>query len=217
MTSPTGRIMSTSQPRNRPTLLTDSEYGPVISAYLSGSKEAADQLARLLTHHAQVTVDTFLKQSPPDAEDLVQDTVISVLDYLKRRGEFSGSLVNFTISVARNRCRSYAIWRNRHATADLEPLHEYLVNPGLGPLDLLAEKEVYDLLQQAMDHLKDSCRDLLRALYVEGVSIEEMMPETDLKTVQGLYYRRARCLKLLGQLLKNRLLDCSSNGGTKDV
>ena len=68
-----------------------------------------------------------------------------------------------------------------------------------------------------MNNLDDKCRELLKALYIEEISIREMRERTDLTTVQSIYYRRARCLKLLGRLLKNRLVDCSLNGESKDV
>ena len=102
MTFSTNRAMSTNNAGKPPTNLTDAEYEPVIAACLAGNREAADRLSLLLTHHARITVQNFLTNDPPDADDLVQDTVLSVLDYLKRREGFSGSLVNFTISVARN-------------------------------------------------------------------------------------------------------------------
>jgi RNA polymerase sigma factor (sigma-70 family) len=209
--------MSTKHPRNQPTNLTDAEYAPLIDAYLAGNRDAAERLSGLLTHHARLTVKNFMNRDPLDADDLAQDSVLSVLEYLTRRGGFSGSLVHFTISVTRNRCRNHMIWKNRNSASDIEPMEAYLSDSKLGPLDLLAEKELVELLQQSMDRLEDRCRDLLRALYIEDVSIEEMRRQTGLETVQAVYYRRSRCLKLLGNLLKNRLRDCSLNRGATDV
>ena len=209
--------MTTENPRNQPERLTDAECEPIIAACLTGDPAAADRLSRLLAHHARVTVQAFLNQGLPDGDDLVQDTVIAVMSYLKRRGQFSGSLVNFTISVARNRCRNFLIWQNRHASADLESVQLYLASSDKGPLDTLAEKELTSLLQRALDHLDPRCRDLLRALYLEECSIEEMRLRSGLTTVASIYYRRAQCLKKMGGLLKSRLLDCSWDGESRDV
>ena len=125
--------MSTEPPRNPLPSLPDSEYGPLISAFLAGSAEAADRLSRHLAHHARITVHDFLNRDAPDADDLIQDTVVAVLEYLERRGEFEGSLVKFTIAAARNRCRNYLIWKSRHPSADSEKTFAYLTDPERSP------------------------------------------------------------------------------------
>ena len=214
---PSHKAMTRENPSNQPERLTDSECEPVIAAYLAGNQEAAERLSRLLDHHARITAEAFLKQNQSEVDDVIQDTVIAVMAYLKRRGEFSGSVVNFTISVARNRCRNYLIWKKRYAAADLEPLQSYLASRELGPLDTLAEKERHEFLQEALDHLEDQCRDLLRGLYIEERSVDEMRREANLKTFQSIYYRRARCLKNLAELLNTWLLDCSWDGESTDV
>ena len=211
--------MTPEYPRHQPERLSDAECQPVIAAYLAEDTEAADRLSRLLDHHARLTVQTFINPDPSDTDDLVQDTVISVMAYLKQRSGFTGSLVNFTISVARNRCRNFLIWKKRHAAAELEPLQSYLASRDRGPLDTLAEDELYSILQQSLDLMDDQCRKLLRALYLEERSIEEMRREAGLTTVQSVYYRRAQCLKTMARLLKTRLLGCSLDGeeeGGKD-
>ena len=147
---PSHKAMTRENPSNQPERLTDSECEPVIAAYLAGNQEAAERLSRLLDHHARITAEAFLKQNQSEVDDVIQDTVIAVMAYLKRRGEFSGSVVNFTISVARNRCRNYLIWKKRYAAADLEPLQSYLASQELGPLDTLAEKERHEFLQEAL-------------------------------------------------------------------
>ena len=206
--------MNTNHPGNPSASLPDSEYGRLIAACLEGSEDAADRLTAQLTHHARITVHEFLNRDVPDADDLIQDTVMAVLEYLRRRGGFEGSLVKFTITVARNRCRNYLIWKGRHPTADTETMQAYLTDPARGPLELLAEREIHTLLRQSLDRLGAACRSLLRGLYVEEASVEEMRRRSGLTTVQAIYYRRARCLEELGTILKNRLRNCSSTEGS---
>jgi RNA polymerase sigma factor (sigma-70 family) len=190
--------------------LVDYDLAPAISAYLDGDATAADRLAEILTRHAAITVQAFLGAECPEADDIVQDTVVAVLAYLIRKQGFTGDLVNFTIAVARNRCRNLLIWQKRHPGVSIESLTVYLADPALGPLDTLLAAEVHDLLQEALQRLGADCRSLLQALFVEGLSVEEVRRRTGLKSVQGIYYRRAECLRQVSRLLKKRFAPCSS-------
>ncbi len=189
---------------------TDAACVELVTRWLAGDSRLGDEIGTLLTRHALLTVRNFLGSAGPEVEDLAQDTVYSVMTNLRRRGEFSGSLINFTITVARNRCRNYLIWQQRHPLAPLDPLNPYLSGPENGPLDTLLEAEILGLLQCALDALDQKCRTLLRAFYLEEKSMEEIRHSVGLKSVQSIYYRRAACLKKIGGLLKSRLAICSS-------
>lgn len=206
--------MKEQDPRNRAATPDAVDHDLLISAYLEGRPEETERLTALLTDTARRTVRHFFGRNVCDADDLAQDSVMAVLLFLRRRGGFSGNLVNFTIAVVRNRCRNWAIWKNRHPTADSETTLRYLRDPQASPLDLLAEREVLSLLRESLLRLEATCRKLLQALFLEGVSPEEMRRRAGLKTVQAIYYRRARCLESLGELLKKRLRHCSSDGRT---
>ena len=149
--------------------LSDAECAGLVVSWLAGDRRAEDRLGDLLTRHARLTVQAFLGEASPRAEDLAQDTVCSMMAYLRRRGEFSGSLINFTITVARNRCRNHLIWLRRHPEAPLEPVSPYLAGSAPSPLDTLLEAEVLDLLQRALDLLDRKCRSLLHAFYFEDI------------------------------------------------
>lgn len=207
--------MNEHDPRKQSAAPDDGEHGRLVSAYVAGDREAGERLTALLTDTARITVRHFLNRETLDGDDLVQDAVLSVLDYLRRRGGFTGDLVGFTISVTRNRCRNWLIWKSRHPSAEAETALRTLRDPGSGPLEALAEQEILDLMQKALYRLDTGCRRLLRALYLEGVPVEEMRRRSGLSSVQAIYYRRARCLKSLGRLLKIRLRDCSSTEGAE--
>ncbi len=195
-----------------PRLLSDAQWDRLVESYLAEEPEAADRLAVPLTHHAAITVRDFLNPGGPEADDIVQDTVVGVLEWLWRRGEFEGSLLNFTISVARNRCRNYLIWARRHQADDLDKLADYLADPARGPLDTLLDEEKDSLLQKALDSLDVHCRNLLHAIYFNDDDMETLRRREGLKSLQSMYHRRAICLKKIESVLKNRLLSCSSDG-----
>jgi RNA polymerase sigma factor (sigma-70 family) len=193
--------------------LTELDLAPVITAHLEGDSAAGELLAGVLSHHALLTTRSFLGRDRPETDDIAQDTVMAVLAFLKRRRGFQGDIVSFTVTIARNRCRNLLIWRQRHPGAPIETVVASLADPGFSPLDSLLENEVNALLQEALDRLGEACRSLLRELYIEGRRVEEVRRRLGLRTVQGIYYRRAGCLKRAAKLLKKRLADCSSGRG----
>jgi len=191
--------------------LVDHELATTITAYLDGDPAAADRLSLILTRHASLTVRSFLGEEQPEAHDIVQDAVLAVLAYLQRKNGFTGDLVNFTIAVTRNRCRNLLIWQRRHPGVAIDALTASLADPARSPLEALLADEVQDLLQRALDQLGAKCRALLHALFIVGASVDEVRRRTGLRTVQGIYYRRAECLKRAARLLKKRFTACSSD------
>ncbi len=189
---------------------TQAEVSGLILDYLAQVPEADDHLATFLTHHVGRTVRAFLNSQEPETEDLIQDAVLAVMMFLRRRGGFEGNLTAFANTVARNRCRNHLIWRRRHPGLPLEEHEPYLSSHTDGPLDRLLGAEVVTLVQQALDDLDDACRELLRALYLQGVDIDEIRRREGLKSVQSIYYRRSRCLEKAGRFLKRKLQGCSA-------
>ncbi len=206
-----GTMITSSLPNsdNDEDRLADTETAALIAAYLADSAGAADRLAELLIRRTRQTICAFLKSHEPETEDLVQETVLAVMNYLQHRGGFAGNLVSFANTVARNRCRNYLIWRKRHDNKSLEAYEPYLVSTADNPLDRVLDEEVTVMVQNTLANLDSSCRNLLRAIYLEGVTVDEIRRQENLKTVQSIYYRRAKCLAAAGQLLKKALLDCS--------
>lgn len=193
--------------------MSETDASDLAAAFLSGEPEAGDLLFALLSHHAAITARDYLATRGPEIEDIVQDTVVAVLEFLKRRAGFRGKLIGFTITVARNRCRNYLVWRRYRQADSVEDLADYLHNPERGPLDHLLVAEQEALLKEAVLKLDPACRRLLHALYYENRRIEDLQAAEGLKAVQSVYHRRAMCLKKVSSLLKNRLFICSSPGG----
>ncbi len=189
---------------------TGVESSALVRDYLADVPQADDRLASFLTLHVGRTVRAFLNSQEPETEDLIQDAVMAVMKFLRRRGGFEGNLTAFANTVARNRCRNHLIWRRRHPGVPLEDHEPFLASHTDGPLDRLLGAEVVTLVQRALDELDDACRNLLRALYLQGVEIDEIRRREGLKSVQSIYYRRSRCLEKAGRFLKRRLQGCSA-------
>jgi RNA polymerase sigma factor (sigma-70 family) len=177
-------------------------------AVAAGDGGAAEELCSRLTPALRNATSRFLRDDE-EAEDVVQETLLAVLNHVRAEAGFSGHLARFAVTVASNRCRNLLLWRRRRSTRPLEPLAEWIAHPDRSPLDALIDTEARALMQEALDRLGPDCRALLRAFYLEGQPIERIRRAVGLSTVQGVYYRRALCLERAARFLKERLADCS--------
>ena len=184
----------------------------LVQAVASGDRDAADTVCRILEPPVRRAVTSFLGPDAVETDDTVQETLLAVLGYIRRRGGFQGDLVSFATTVARNRCRNILNWHQRHPGTDITPLAEWIADPARSPLDLLLETERYRLLREALRALDRACRDLLRAYYLQRVSARDLCRRLGLSTVQGVHYRKTVCLEKALAFLKRRLEGCSGNG-----
>ena len=204
--------MATDESHNRDGGPPESEFTALVTDHLAGKPAATNRLAAYLTDTARNAVQAFLKSRADETQDLVQESVLAVMDYLKKRGSFEGDIGKFTATVARNRCRNHLIWRKRHHKLPLESVEPFLATSHANPLDEILGHEQLAMVQSALNHLDQKCRKLLTSLYIEELPIEQIRQREALKSVQSVYYRRAQCLKKAGEILKKWLSDCSSNG-----
>ncbi len=183
-----------------------------VAAAAAGDRNAADAVSRHLAEPVRRAVTGFLGADDPAADDTVQESLLAVLNYLRRQGGFTGDLTAFAVTVARNRCRNIINWRRRHPGTDIAPLAEWIADPARSPLDILLETERLRLLRETLARLDRMCRDLLRAYYLERVSPRELCRRLGLSTVQGVHYRKQVCLEKALAHLKERLEGCSRDG-----
>ncbi|PIV82032.1 hypothetical protein COW53_01115 [bacterium CG17_big_fil_post_rev_8_21_14_2_50_64_8] len=179
----------------------------LVRDFLEEEPGADDRLSSFLTRLSRRTICNFLGTREMFTDDLAQEASLAVLAYIRRRGEFQGDLDRFTITVARNTCRNFVKWRKVHEGRPLDDFTPFLASHADGPLDWLLGKELFDLVQKALDQLDEKCRDLLRALFQDEVSIEEIRRKEGVKVVQTVYYRRAKCLEKVGRYLRRRMDD----------
>ncbi len=176
-----------------------------IAAYVAGDDAAAATICAGLRPAVRHAVRRILSADDGEVDDVVQETDVAVLRYLRLNGKLRGDPIVFAVTVARNRCRNILNWRRRHPAVPVTSLQDWLATPERGPLDLLDAAERRRAVADALARLDDVCRYVLKAFYLEEATIEEIRCRLGLKSVQGVYYRRAVCLERIARFLKERL------------
>ena len=187
-----------------------------IMDHRQGKAGAADHLLAALRPLLHREAARMLGDADLEVDDVTQECLTATLGYLEREQEFSGDLVRLGVTIARNRCRDILRLRSRRPQVDIEPLSAWLASPGRSVLDELAENDLLQLLQSTLDHLEEECRRLLDALYIRGLSTEQVRQRIGLGTVQGVYQRRGVCLAKARKSLQ-RYLRFGSWSGTESA
>ena len=119
-------------------------------------------------HERFIRYCTALSYGKMDAEDLVQDVLLSAwlhFDTIQKKGE----LLHYLIRAARN--RSVSRWRKRRFHTELlEKHHDQLSAKGASPETLLD----IQLLYRMMDQLPDHQRQAVLLFEITGFSIREI-------------------------------------------
>jgi DNA-directed RNA polymerase specialized sigma24 family protein len=177
------------------------ELAGLASRVAQGDAAAEERLFTILRDHLAVSVQCYFPTADLDFDDIMVESLQAVFAYIRREGGFTGDLVRFAITVARNRCRNLVNQRRRRPGTPVEPLAEWIADDKRSALEFLLEDEAVANLRAAVDALGDVCRRLLRAFYFDRVPMERIRVLLGLKTVQGAYYRRTACLRELGSSL----------------
>ncbi len=136
--------------------------------------------ALLERHQAQVyRFGMKMCRDPEDARDVLQDTLLamarSVHDF---RGASSISTWLYTIArsfcIKKRRRSKFAPEPERSLETDAAPETAELADPGRGPDEVLAGKEVRNALEQAIGALDPMYREVLLLRDVEGLSAAEV-------------------------------------------
>ncbi len=187
-----------------------------ISAYIAGDDAAGGRICHGLQSVIRTEVERFLHAGDADHDDVVQDTLVNFLAYLRRAGRGPDRAVAFVVTMAGNRCRNLYRWRRRRPTLQLDQASDWLAGDGDDPLELFEAREREDLLRLALDRMDEPCRQLLLAIYADRRPMEELQREAGLGTVQGIYYRKHACLKKLARLLNPGLFGGRETAGGPD-
>jgi RNA polymerase sigma-70 factor, ECF subfamily len=129
-------------------------FGELVSAHL----ERAYRVAYRLMHHRE------------DAEDVVQDALISALEKLDSfdvERSFGPWLQRIVVNRALNA-------RKARSVRSTEALPLDLSGGGRSPVDAAADAELRDRLLSAMTELSDTQRDLVRLFELEGFAGPEL-------------------------------------------
>jgi len=181
----------------------------LVQCGLAGDRDALDAL---FTRHARPLYQTALRLlgNPEDAEDALQDGLLSAVRNLRRfegRSKFSTWLTRIVINAALMRLRSQ---RARPAVSldqddpeqrDLT-LGSRLPDPGPSPEESCSRQERFEILQRSLKALPPALRSAVWLRDVEGLSTAEAalalgLPEGTLKS--QLHRARARLSALMGR------------------
>jgi RNA polymerase sigma factor (sigma-70 family) len=189
----------------------------LVAAYRAGDEEAGSRICLALMPDVRRDIARMLGSLDIDVDDVMQDSLVVCLRYIRAERGFEGNPRKLAITIARNRCRDLLRWRSIRVHVDIHSWDHWLADPSRSVLDDLAEHELNELLQAALDNLSEECRRLLHALYVQGYTPEQWRVRSGLSTVQGIYYRRTACLARAKKFLQRHLRFGSRTGQAIDT
>ncbi len=162
---------------------------------LRGNQNALDQL---FGRYSRALYPTALKLmgNPEDAEDALQDGLLSAFRNLRRfegRSQFSTWLTRIVINAALMRLRSKrahpaaSIDAGSNADADEPAPAESIADRAPGPEEIYAQKELREIFERNLQGLSPTLRSAFVLRDVEGLSTEEAaqtlgVPEGTLKS-----------------------------------
>jgi RNA polymerase sigma factor (sigma-70 family) len=140
--------------------------------------------------------------TPPDAEDIFQETVVTFIDLVKKdkfRGE--ASVKTFLTAIARN------LWLNelkKRARSDIrEKAFEH--NRDGVELDVsqyIANREVKQQFVAVLEKLGEPCKKLLTLFYYENLSMKDIVQHLPYENEQVVRNKKYKCLQALTDLVK---------------
>ncbi len=171
-----------------------NKINDAIAKYVVGDQRAGELLYEELVPHIKKSVAQYFSVGDIDSDDLIQDTILAVLDYITKNNGFDGDLTRFAITIARNRCRNVANTRSRRPETLVDEMADWLTDTGDGQLDAMMGHEARVAVQEALSKLGKLCKKVIKGFYLNNTPIEEIRLDIGLKTVQGVYSRRQVCL-----------------------
>jgi RNA polymerase sigma factor (sigma-70 family) len=172
----------------------------LLEAFFRGDAKAEVRLAEELRPELLIVARDRLGAQHLDVEDVVHDVLLHLFDHLRRRGEFSGNLLGYAVTMTKNRCID--ILRHRSLVRSAEPIEFQGSGHFFDALDTILAKEAASRLGEAIEQLGLEDRKFLHDHYLQGKSIRQLTDEAELGSVQFLYYRRRKCLNELARILK---------------
>ncbi|MBK8167969.1 MAG: sigma-70 family RNA polymerase sigma factor [bacterium] len=179
--------------------------GRAIAGVVAGDPAAEQELHGHLLSPVTAAVRSFLGADDSEADDIIQETLVTAFRYIRDGGGFEGDLISFSVTVARNRCRNALTRRRRRPQVQIEDAQDGVADPSADAVERLLSAEALAVLRAGVARLGRACRALLVAFYLEERSIEEIRVRCGLKTVQGVYYRRQVCIRELASMLAGQL------------
>jgi RNA polymerase sigma factor (sigma-70 family) len=173
--------------------------------YLAGVEGAADRLCALLQPRLLPIARSFGGAGSWDAEDVVNVSLLAILNFLAERGWYEsgrGAFIAFCSKVVRNRCIDMQRREARRPSGSTEPGE--IADPAgfMDPLIGVIAAETRRNLRRSLAQLDPECRELVINIYYHRRSMEKLREAQGLRSVQALYYRRDKCLAKLRKIFK---------------
>ena len=106
------------------------------------------------------------------AEDIMQDSFVSVWRYAHSFDPGRGSAMAWLARIVRNRCIDHLRQRGREVPLDPEFMQRW-EDPTASPADLAALSQDARRLRECLDELEESPRKILLLVYYEGMTYDE--------------------------------------------
>jgi RNA polymerase sigma factor (sigma-70 family) len=139
-----------------------------------------------------------------DAEDLVQDTLLTLVE--KSPGtELEKGLLVWSLGVLRRKVGNYYRKTHRYASlSELESAHraDIQTREGISPESKLIHEELRNIISKAMEQFSPSLRkamELLLTGFDSGEIVKELYPERYQNVINRLYRGRKRLAKELSK------------------
>ena len=139
-----------------------------------------------------------------DAEDLVQEVMVSLVDLIQR-GKYRGeaSIKSLLYTLARNhwvsvlRKRGSDVRREEWFETERGQIEEDVSNH-------LLDLEAQQTLTGVFNRLGEVCQKILRLFYYEDLSMREILLQTDFGSEQALRNKKSKCLKDLTEFVRSK-------------
>jgi RNA polymerase sigma factor (sigma-70 family) len=140
--------------------------------------------------------------TPPDAEDIFQETVVTFIDLVKKdkfRGE--ASVKTFLTAIARN------LWLNELKKRARSGMREKAFEHNRDGVELdvsqyIANREVKQQFVAVLEKLGEPCKKLLTLFYYENLSMKDMVQHLPYENEQVVRNKKYKCLQALTDLVK---------------
>ncbi len=176
--------------------MSETQERELVARVLEGKRLAVHRLyERLETDlHSFFMVKTKCKE---DAEELMQDTFLHVLDALPLF-RFQSSLKTFVMGIARHELMDY--WRKLYAKKVIKtiPIVRELVSKPIGRRERIS-RAMETALEQAYATIRPEQARILKLKYEEKWSVKEIAVEMGMtvKAAEALLYRSRKAFQLV--------------------
>ncbi|HEY1201170.1 MAG TPA: sigma-70 family RNA polymerase sigma factor [Niastella sp.] len=140
--------------------------------------------------------------TPPDAEDIFQETVVTFIDLVKKekfRGE--ASIKTFLTAIARN------LWLNELKKRQRSDAREKVFEHGREVTEMdvsqyIADREVKQQFVTVLGKLGEPCKKLLTLFYYENLTMKDILHHLPYENEQVVRNKKYKCLQALTEMVK---------------